>query len=82
MQNTQPAPEPTISQTSIESFVDSEYNMNPNSVRFYRDFQAVVEKPMLDRLMNHFNGNKTRAAEFLGINRATLTKKLANYGLN
>ncbi|MBN2243055.1 MAG: Fis family transcriptional regulator, partial [Acidobacteria bacterium] len=29
-----------------------------------------------------FGGNKTRAADFLGINRKTLREKMERYGLN
>jgi len=32
----------------------------------------VVEKPLLDVVMKHADGNQSRAAEWLGINRNTL----------
>ena len=41
----------------------------------------VVEKPMLEVVMNHAQGNQTRAAELLGINRNTLRKKLQEHGI-
>ena len=41
-----------------------------------------VERPLLEIVMNHVGGNQTRAARCLGINRATLRKKLALYGIN
>lgn len=40
-----------------------------------------VEAPMLREVMAHNDGNQSRAAAALGINRATLRKKLAGYGL-
>jgi Fis family transcriptional regulator, factor for inversion stimulation protein len=40
-----------------------------------------VEKPMLEVVMNHAQGNQTRAAELLGINRNTLRKKLQEHGI-
>ncbi|MCL2021095.1 MAG: Fis family transcriptional regulator [Betaproteobacteria bacterium] len=40
-----------------------------------------VERPMLMRIMEETEGNQTRAAEILGINRNTLRKKLAEYQL-
>lgn len=43
---------------------------------------AEVEKPLLERVLNHARGNQSRAAEMLGINRATLRKKLRRYALN
>ncbi|MGH8607623.1 MAG: helix-turn-helix domain-containing protein [Gammaproteobacteria bacterium] len=44
-------------------------------------FQMVVcevERPLLEVVMNHSGGNITPAAQILGINRATLRKKLKN----
>ena len=40
-----------------------------------------VEKPMLEVVMHHAQGNQTKAAELLGINRNTLRKKLTQLGL-
>ena len=41
-----------------------------------------VEKPLLEVVMYHAQGNQTRAAELLGINRNTLRKKLLEHGLD
>jgi len=40
-----------------------------------------VEPGLLETVMQHAEGNQTRAAEMLGINRGTLRKKLKQYGL-
>lgn len=40
-----------------------------------------VEQPLLEVIMSHVNGNQSRAAECLGINRGTLRKKLKTYQL-
>lgn len=40
-----------------------------------------VEAPLFETVMEHTQGNQSRAAEILGINRATLRKKLKNYSL-
>lgn len=47
----------------------------------YRLVLAEVERPMLDEVLRHCRGNQTRAAQILGITRATLRKKLADTGL-
>ena len=40
-----------------------------------------IETPLLTEVMRHCDGNQSRAAALLGINRATLRKKLRQYGL-
>lgn len=47
----------------------------------YRLVLAEVEAPMLRETLRHTDGNLTRAAEMLGITRATLRKKLAEHRL-
>jgi Fis family transcriptional regulator len=42
----------------------------------------AVEKPMLEVVMLQAQGNQTRAAELLGLNRNTLRKKLQQHGLD
>ncbi|MBU6468834.1 MAG: Fis family transcriptional regulator [Betaproteobacteria bacterium] len=41
----------------------------------------TVEKPLLEVVLNHTQGNQTLAAQVLGINRNTLRKKIQQYGL-
>ena len=40
-----------------------------------------IEVPLLTEVMRHCDGNQSRAAATLGINRATLRKMLKQYGL-
>ncbi len=40
-----------------------------------------VEKPMLQCVMDECNGNQSKAAAMLGLNRNTLRKKLLQRGL-
>lgn len=44
-------------------------------------FINEVEKPFLKVVMDHVEGNQTKAAAMLGINRNTLRKKLKNHNL-
>ena len=41
----------------------------------------AVEKPLLDVVMHHAGHNQSRAAEWLGLNRNTLRKKLIEHRL-
>lgn len=47
----------------------------------YRLVLAEVEAPLLSEVLRHCRGNQTRAAQMLGITRATLRKKLGDLGL-
>lgn len=38
---------------------------------------SCVEKPLIETVMHYAEGNQTRAAELLGLNRNTLRKKLS-----
>jgi len=40
-----------------------------------------LEIPLFAEVLNHCDGNQSRAATMLGIHRATLRKKLRDYGL-
>ena len=48
---------------------------------FFSLVMAEVEAPLLETVLAHANGNQSRAAAMLGINRATLRKKLRRYNL-
>ena len=49
--------------------------------RVYDMLVRVVEKPMLEVVMKEAEGNQSRAAEWLGLNRNTLRKKLLEHKL-
>ncbi len=49
--------------------------------QIYEMLIGNVEKPMLEFVMQRAGHNQSRAAEWLGINRNTLRKKLQQYGI-
>ncbi len=51
-------------------------------VELYELVIAQVERPLLEIVLRETRGNLSRAAQVLGINRATLRSKLNKYGLN
>lgn len=65
---------------SMEQYFDDLNGEQPTNLHHF--FINEVEKPFLQVVMQRVNGNQTRAAEILGINRNTLRKKLKNYNLD
>lgn len=47
----------------------------------YRLVLTEVEPPLLEAVLDYCQGNQTRAARMLGMNRGTLRKKLVQYGI-
>ncbi len=47
----------------------------------YRLVIDEVERPLMDVMMEYTKGNQSKAAKYLGINRATLRTKLKRYDL-
>lgn len=62
---------------SLKRYFKELNGCQPNEL--YRLILTEVEKPLLERVMDHCDGNNSRAAEMLGINRATLRKKIQQY---
>jgi Fis family transcriptional regulator, factor for inversion stimulation protein len=52
-----------------------------HATSIYEMVIANVERPLLEVVMHHAEGNQTRAAELLGLNRNTLRKKLTQHGI-
>lgn len=64
---------------SLEQYFDDLRDAEPNSV--HAMILHAVEKPMLEVVMRRADGNQSRAAEWLGINRNTLRRKLREHRL-
>ena len=54
---------------------------NHESGEIYRTWLERVERPLLETVLSHTDGNQIRAASLLGINRNTLRKKIADLGI-
>jgi len=58
-------------------------NLNGHKpAEMYKLVLQEVEPPLFQSVMNYTDGNQTLAAEILGINRATLRKKLKQYQIS
>ncbi|MBU3740103.1 MAG: Fis family transcriptional regulator [Rhodoferax sp.] len=65
--------------SSMEAYLRDLRDAEP--ARLYDMLIAVVEKPLLDVVMQHADRNQSRAAQWLGLNRNTLRKKLLEHQL-
>jgi Fis family transcriptional regulator, factor for inversion stimulation protein len=65
---------------SLEDYFTHLDGQPPHAI--YDMVLGCVEKPMLEFILNKVGGNQSKAAEILGLNRNTLRKKMAEYGLN
>ena len=76
-------PQNTGLSATIHSFLEQYLNElngeNPGNI--YDLVIQQVEEPLLKLIMQHVDGNQSKAAECLGINRGTLRKKLKTFDL-
>lgn len=61
----------------VEQYIESE--TPPGEL--YAEIRAIFEKPLFKIVLEHTNGNRSKAADILGINRNTLHTKLVEYKL-
>ena len=64
---------------NLEAYFKDLRGVEPSAM--YDMILGVVEKPLLEVVMKHAAGNQSRAAEWLGINRNTLRRKLLDHKL-
>jgi len=50
--------------------------------QIYEMVLQQIEQPLLEAVLEYTHGNQSRAAEYLGLNRGTLRKKLRTYNLD
>ena len=65
---------------SLELYFDELNGQAPSEL--YALVLSEIEQPLLEVVMAETRGNISKAAAFLGLNRATLRKKLQKYGIN
>ena len=63
--------------TSLDGYFKDLRGTEPD--RMYDMMVRVVEKPLLEVVMQQADQNQSRAAEWLGLNRNTLRKKLVEH---
>lgn len=79
-----PAPKPLC--ISVAECMDEYFRtLNghaPKTLNLYDTVLEQVEPPLLRATLDYCDGNQSRAAELLGLNRATLRKKLSQYNIS
>jgi Fis family transcriptional regulator, factor for inversion stimulation protein len=64
---------------SLEQYFKDLRGAEPHSL--HDMILAAAEKPLLEVVMKHADNNQSRAAEWLGVNRNTLRRKLLDHKL-
>ncbi|BCO26027.1 DNA-binding protein Fis [Rhodoferax lithotrophicus] len=65
--------------SNLEDYLKDLGQSEPNGM--YDMLVAVVEKPLLEVVMQRTDHNQSKAAQWLGLNRNTLRKKLLEHKL-
>lgn len=64
---------------SLDAYFKDLHDTEPTGL--YDMMVHVIEKPMLEVVMRRAKQNQSKAAQWLGLNRNTLRKKLLEHGL-
>ena len=62
---------------SVEDYLRDLSGSEPNALHGL--FLSVAEKPLQEVVLRHAHGNQRKAAQWLGINRNTLRRKLVEH---
>ena len=68
-----------IVRSSVEQYLSDLRGAEPDGLHDL--FMAAAERPLLDVVLRYAEGNQSRAADWLGINRNTLRRKLQDHRL-
>ena len=69
----------TCVRASVEQYLRDLRGVTPSAL--HEIFLGAAERPLLDVVLHHANGNQSLAAQWLGINRNTLRRKLQDHKL-
>ena len=64
---------------SVEQYLKDLRGAEPDAL--HELFLGAAERPLLEVVMRHAEGNQSKAADWLGINRNTLRRKLLDHKL-
>jgi Fis family transcriptional regulator, factor for inversion stimulation protein len=62
---------------SVEQYLKDLRGAEPDAL--HEMFLGAAEKPLLEVVLRHADGNQSKAADWLGINRNTLRRKLLDH---
>lgn len=65
----------------LEAYFISHHGTLPSS-GLYQTILDEVERPLLEITLRSVQGNQSKAADILGINRNTLRKKILQHGID
>lgn len=75
--------EPTLTYETIKSRALSDLNLAGDNPRhLYRPLIDDIEKAYFEVIIKETGGNQSKAAIWLGMNRATLVSKLKRHGIS
>lgn len=67
----------TLLQGQVANYLESDVDDG----QLYAEIRSIFEKPLFEIVLEHTDGNRSKASELLGINRNTLHTKLAEYDI-
>jgi Fis family transcriptional regulator len=70
----------SMTEQALDSYFTSLNGHAPGHL--YDLVMREVEEPLFRAVLDYAEGNQSRAADILGINRGTLRKKLRSYGIS
>ena len=73
----------SLSETVVRAIKDYLDTLGEHeAMNIYRLVLDEVERPLLEIMMGYAHGNQSKAAQYMGINRATLRTKLNRYNMH